>query len=154
VFSTCASVLTAPAVAEGESHASLTVEIGPLLEAFRQLAPSFADETFRPEAERKATALYFRTFTSDTVTMLKKQFPEPADLAKYQDTQKAQFAARALEELSKTLPYQEELTRVKASIAVWEERLGWLDRASWSGRFTGEGLEFELRAWPAPAPKR
>lgn len=149
VFSTCASALSAPAVAEGESHASLTLEIGPLLEAFRQLAPFVTDESFRPEAERKATALYFRTFTPDTVTMLKKQFPDPADLAKYQDTQKAQFAARALEELSKTLPYQEELTRVNSSIELWAERVGWLDRASWNGRFTSEGLEFELRAWPA-----
>ena len=154
VFSTCASVLTAPTVAAGESHTSVTLEIGPLLETFRQLAPLFADETFRPEAERKATALYFRTFTPDTVTMLKKQFPEPADLAKYQETQKAQFAARALEELSKTLPYQEELTRVNSSIELWAERLGWLDRASWTGRFASDGLEFELRAWPAAAPKR
>ncbi|HVE41708.1 MAG TPA: hypothetical protein VNM14_17580 [Planctomycetota bacterium] len=148
VFSTCAATLSAPAVAGGESHGALTLEIGPLLESLRQLAPLVADETFRPEAERSAAALYVRTFTPGTLTALKKQFPDPSDLAKYQETQKAQFEAKALEEISKTLPYQEELTRVKATIEAWADSLGWLERASWSGRFTSEGLDFELRAWP------
>src|SRR5439155_5766696 len=96
----------------------------------------------------KASALSLRMFTPGTLTALKKQYPDPADLAKHQEAQRAQFEARALEELSKTLPWQEELTRVKASIEAWSDRVGWLDRASWTGRFTSEGLEFELRAWP------
>jgi hypothetical protein len=54
--------------------------------------------------------------------------------------------ARALEELSKTLPWQEELTRVNASIEAWADRLSWLERASASGRFTSEGLDFEVEA--------
>jgi hypothetical protein len=149
VFSTCASALSPPAVPDGESHAWLTLELGPLVESARQLAPLLADDAFRAEAERKAATLYLRTFTPDTLTALKKQFPDASELAKYQETQKAQFEAKALEELSKTLPYQEELTRVKASIESWAESLGWLERASWSGRFTSEGLDFELRAWPA-----
>ena len=70
------------------------------------------------------------------------------ELARYQDTRKAQFVARALEDLSKTVPYQEELTRTRAGIEVWADRVNWLERASWSGRFTSAGFEFELRAWP------
>jgi hypothetical protein len=158
VFSTCASALSAPSVSSGESHGSMTVEVGPLLDSVRQLAPLFADEAFRPEAERNAAALYLRTFTPSMLTALKKQFPDASERAKYEETQKAQFEAKALEELSKTLPYQEELTRVKASIESWATALGWLERASWTGRFSSEGLDFELRAWPAvnvpPTPTR
>jgi hypothetical protein len=153
VFSTCESVLSAPGVPAGEFHATSTVEIGPLLDAIRSLAPLFADEEFRPEAERRALALYLKTFTPSALVALRKQYPDAADLAKYQDAQKVQFTVRALEELSKTLPYQEELTRVKSSIEVWADRLGWLERASWTGRFASGGFDFELRAWPAP-PKR
>lgn len=154
VFSTCASTLSAPAIGPGDAHGTAVVEIGPLLEAFRQLAPLFTDGAFRGEAERKAAAMYLRTFTPETMPMLRKQFPDPADLAKYQDIQKAQFEAKALEELSKTPPWQEELTRVKASIEAWADRVGWLERAAWTGRFTPDGLDFELRAWPAAAQKR
>jgi hypothetical protein len=148
VFSTCASTLNAPAVTSGELHAGVALDVGALLDAIRSLAPQFADDKFRAEAERKAAALHLRTSTPGTITMLKKQFPDPADLAKHQELQKAQFEARALEDLSKSLPWQEELTRVQASIETWAERVGWLERASWTGRFTSEGLDFELRAWP------
>ncbi len=54
--------------------------------------------------------------------------------------------AKALEELSKTLPWKEELTRVNASIEAWAERVSWLERASLSARFTSEGADFELQA--------
>jgi hypothetical protein len=157
VFSTCASTLSAPAVQSGESHGGATLDVGALFDAVRSLAPHFADDKFRAAAERKATALQLRTSTPDTATMLKKQFPHPADLAKHLEAQKAQFEARALDDLSKTLPWQEELTRVRASIEVWAERLGWLDHAAWTGRFTSEGLDFELRAWPTgthPPPQK
>lgn len=148
VFSTCAAALSAPAAVPGEGHAAAAVELDPLFEAIRALAPHVADDEFRTQADLKATALFLRAFTSGTMTALKKQFPEPADLAKYQDAQRAQFEARALDDLSKTPAWQEELARVKASIDVWAERLGWIRRASWTGRFTSEGLDFELRAWP------
>jgi hypothetical protein len=153
IFSTCDSVLTAPSVATGDAHAAVGLQVGPLLDAVRSLATYFADEEFRSEAERKAMALYLRTFTPGTLAALRKQYPHEADLAKYQDSQKAQFTARALEDISKTPRYAEELTRVRASIEIWADRVGWIERASWSGRFTSEGLDFELRAWPAPAPK-
>jgi hypothetical protein len=94
-----------------------------------------------------------RLFTPGTMAALKKQFPDPADLTKYQDAQKAQFEAKALEEISKTLPWQEELTRAKAEVEVWAERLSWLERASVSGRFTGEGFDFEVQAWPRRTQK-
>jgi len=148
VFSTYAPALSAPAVAAGEIHGAVRVEIGPLLDALRSLAPHAADDEFRKEAELRATAPYLRTFTADMMTALKKQFPHPADLAAYLDGQKAQFEKAALEEISKGAAWQAELARTKASIDLWAERLGWLGRASWSGRFTSDGLDFELRAGP------
>lgn len=148
VFSTCAALLDAPAVAAGEAHVAAGIEIGPLLDALRGLAPQKADDAFRKEAELKAAAMALRVFTPGTMTALKNQFPDPADLAKVQEAQKAQFEARALEEISKTLPWQEELTRAKAEVEVWSERLSWLQRASLSGHFTGEGFDFEVQAWP------
>jgi hypothetical protein len=153
VFSTCESVLAAPVPAAGASHAAVAVEIGPLLDAIRSLATLAADEEFRAEAERSAMTLYVRTFTPSALVALRKQYPDPVELAKYQDARKAQFVARALEDLSKTVPYQEELTRARASIEVWADRIGWLERASWTGRFTSEGFDFELHAWPARATK-
>jgi len=148
VFSTCASVLSAPAVPAGDTHGAITVEIAPLLDAFRSLAPFFADDEFRKEADLKSTGLYLRTFTPSMVTPLKKQFPHPADLAAYLEAQKTQLEVKALEEISKGKAWQEELGRVKASIDLWADRVGWLERASWTGRFTGQGLDFELRAFP------
>jgi hypothetical protein len=148
VFSTCSSALTAPPVATGESHGAITVEIGPLLDALRSLAPCGADDEFRKEAEIKATALYLRTFTPGAVTALKKQFPHPSDLAAFLESQKTQFEVKAMEEISKGSAWQEELARVKASIDLWAARVGWLERASWSGRFTSDGLDFDLRAGP------
>jgi hypothetical protein len=146
VFTTCAAALSAPAVGTGDSHGAITVEIGPLLDALRALAPIAADDEFRKEAELKATALYLKTFTPGMLTALKKQFPHPADLAAVLDAQKAQFEVKALEEISKGNAWQDELKRLNASIDVWSERLGWLQRASLSGRFTSDGLDFELRA--------
>ena len=60
--------------------------------------------------------------------------------------------------MSKTPAYERELARVKSDIELWAERLGWLERASFQGRFTSDGLTFELRAWPSvnvsPTDKR
>ena len=84
---------------------------------------------------------------------MRKQYPDPVELTKVQETRKAQFVARTLEDLSKTVPYQEELTRTRAGIEVWADRVNWLERASWSGRFTSAGFDFELRAWPSPAKR-
>lgn len=158
VFSTCASTLAAPVVPAGEAHDAATAELRPLLDAVRSLAPLFADDAFRGEAERKAALLSFRTFTPGAMTALRKRFPDPADLSKYMEAQKAQFETRALEEISNTPPYQEELDRVNATIGTWEDRLGWLSRVSVTGRFTRDSLDFELRAWPtvpiSPTDKR
>jgi hypothetical protein len=153
VFSTCVALLEAPGVAAGEAHLAGGIEIAPLLDLLRALAPQQADDAFRAEAERKAAVMSLRLFTPGTMVALKKQFPDPADLTKYQDAQKAQFEAKALEEISKTLPWQEELTRAKAEVEVWADRLSWLERASVSGRFTGEGFDFEVQAWPRRTQK-
>ncbi|MBI3856576.1 MAG: hypothetical protein HY293_12890 [Planctomycetes bacterium] len=146
IFSTCVSTLSAPAVADGESHGVIVLEPPPFFDLLRSLAPMFADDAFRTEADLRATALMLRTFTPGTMTMLKRQFPEPADLAKYQEAQRSQFESKALEELSRTPAYQEELARVTGSIDAWAKRLDWLSVVSWSGRFTSEGLTFEVRA--------
>jgi hypothetical protein len=149
VFSTCAALLEAPGVAAGESHVAGGIEIAPLLDLLRALAPQKTDDAFRKEAELKATAMSLRLFTPGTMAALKNQFPDPADLAKYQEGQKAQFEAKALEEISKTLPWQEELTRAKAEVEVWSDRLSWLQRAAVSGHFTSDGFNFEVQAWPS-----
>ncbi len=57
--------------------------------------------------------------------------------------------AKALEELSRTLPWQEELTRVNASIEAWSDRLSWLEHGTLSVRFTSEGADFESVLLPA-----
>ncbi len=149
VFSTCAALLEAPGGAAGESHIAGGIEIAPLLDLLRALAPQKADDAFRREAELKATATSMRMFTPGTMAALKNQFPDPADLAKYQEAQKAQFEAKALEEISKTLPWQEELTRARAEVEVWSDRLSWLQRLGVSGHFTSEGFNFEVQAWPS-----
>ncbi|MBV8879533.1 MAG: hypothetical protein JO332_06210 [Planctomycetaceae bacterium] len=142
VFSTCATLLEAPPLRPGDAHVAAGVAVGPLLELLRALAPQAADDAFRGEAERRAAALLLRTYSGAAMTALKRQFPEPADLAKFQEQQKAQFEARALEEISKTLPWQEELTRVRAEIEAWADRLSPVDRAEASGRFTSDGFDF------------
>ncbi|HVR85020.1 MAG TPA: hypothetical protein VMU54_11960 [Planctomycetota bacterium] len=150
VFSTCSAVMDVPPTPEGHSHAEIRVEVPELFNAIRSLAPMQADDTFRVEAERKASILLLRLFDPGMLVSLKKQFPDPADLANYQETQRAQFEARALDEISKTLAWQEELTRARASIEAWAEGLSWLARVSVSSRFTSEGLDFELRLEPRP----
>lgn len=145
VFSTCATQLEAPALRPGESHAAASVAVPALLDLLRALAPQTADDAFRGEAERKAAALMLRTYSGDTLTALKKQFPDPADLARFQEARKAQFEARALEEISKTLPWQEELTRAKADLEIWAGRLSGLSEATLSGRFTSDGVVFQVR---------
>jgi hypothetical protein len=55
-----------------------------------------------------------------------------------------------LRELRKTPRYAEELARQRERIETWADALGWLERAEWAGRFTGDGLAFELRAYRAP----
>jgi len=57
--------------------------------------------------------------------------------------------AKVLEALSKTLPWQEELTRVNASIEAWVERVSWLRSATLYVRFTSEGADFQSVLIPA-----
>ncbi|HEV3027967.1 MAG TPA: hypothetical protein VG457_10370, partial [Planctomycetota bacterium] len=150
VFSTCSAVMDVPPTPEGSSHAEIRIDVPELFDAIRALAPMQADDAFRLEAERKASILLRRLLDPGMLISLKKQFPDPADLAKYQETQRSQFEARVLDEISKTLAWQEELTRARASIEAWAEGLSWLARVSASSRFTSEGLEFELRLEPRP----
>jgi hypothetical protein len=155
VFSTCSAAMEVPPTPAGDSHAAIQVDLPVLLDAVRALAPMKADDAFRLEAERKASIRLLRLFDPGMLAALNKQFPDPSDLATYQETQKAQFEARALDEISKTIAWQEELTRAQASIEVWAGSLSWLARASAAGRFTSEGLDFELRLQGVlPAPQK
>lgn len=58
--------------------------------------------------------------------------------------------AKALEELSKSLAWKEELTRVNASIEAWAERVSWLRSATLYVRFTSEGADFTSVLVPEP----
>jgi hypothetical protein len=145
IFSTCASVLTSPPVVAGDGHVTLTLEVASAVEALRSLIPFFADGAFRTEAERDAIALQSKVVTPAALEALKRQFPNPSDLAVHLEKQKAQFEARALEEISQTPRYREELQRMGATINAWAERFSWINRAAFSGRFTGDGLQFEIR---------
>jgi hypothetical protein len=148
VYSTCASVMEAKSTPEGDAHVAGRVDVPAFLDQVRALAPGWADDKFRSEAERRATLLSLRMLDPGTRAALKRQFPDPADLAKYEETQKAQFETRALEEISRTPAWQKELTRVRASIEAWADGLSWLAGASASGRFTGEGFDFTLTLSP------
>jgi len=150
VFSTCASVMDVPPTPAGDAHLGAVVDVRGLLDAARALAPQWTDDVFRAEAELKAALLWLRMSDPGTLTVLRKQFPDPVDLAKYQEAQKAQFEARALEEISKTLAWQEERTRVEASIEAWANGLSWLSAARAEGRFTSEGLEFTVTLTASP----
>lgn len=150
VFSTCATLLEAPGVTEGADHVAAGIAVAPFLDLLRALAPQTADDAFRGQAERKASLLFLRTFDSGTMAALRKQFPDPADLAKHQEQQRAQFEAKALEEISKTLPWQEELTRVRADIDIWADRLKPVERVDASGRFASEGFDFTVVVSTSP----
>jgi len=150
VFSTCASVMEVPPMPAGDAHAAVRVDVASLLDAVRALAPQKADDAFRSEAERKAALLSLRYFDAGMMAALKKRYPDPSELAWYQDQQKAQFEARALDDLSKTTAWREELTRTNASIEAWADGLSWISGASASGRFTSEGFTFTLTLSPAP----
>jgi hypothetical protein len=152
VYSTCASVLDVPTTPPGEAHLGVRIDVPGLIDAARALASQWTDDVFQSEAQRKATLLWLRMCDPGTMMALKKQFPDPADLAKYQETQKAQFEARALEEISKGLEWQEERTRVQASIEAWADGLSWASGAWASGRFTSDGLEFTVSLTPAQKP--
>jgi len=155
IFSTCASVMEIRPTPAGDAHAEVSIDVPLLIEAIRALAPMKADDAFRPEAERRATLRSHRFFDSEMLAVLKKRFPDPSDLATFQEMQQAQFEAGALDEISKTLPWQEELTRARASIEARAEGLSWLSRAALSGRFTSEGFDFELRLTATdPAPQK
>ncbi len=55
-------------------------------------------------------------------------------------------SGRSLRDLRRTPRYAEELARRKERIEGWAKALGWLERVTWTGRYTADGLAFELRA--------
>lgn len=148
IFSTCVSTLSAPQVPAGPLHASATLDVAQFFHAIEPLAPLVVDRRFSSEGERAAEALFQRTFTPDVMAALRLRYPAPADFAKAELDQKARLEARALEELEGTQEGRAELARVNAEIGTWRDRLGWLDRITGSGRFTSDGLQFEIDATP------
>ena len=148
VFSTCAAAMPPPAVADGDAHAGLSIRVAAALELFRAMTPYLADETFRSEAEGMAAARYLREYNPVRLGVLSRQKPDPYAREKFLAEEKARFAAEALEELSKGQKYREEVARREKTVAQLAERLGAIDRVAGTARFTGEGLEFELKTWP------
>ena len=151
----CASVLALPETAPGESHAALAVDVAPALDLARSLAGYWADGAFCDEAERTGAMQHFRSWTPGMIEarrrqLLAKHDPKTAEfeLAKFLASERSRMIAEELGKISKTERYGEELARRRAAVEEWAKRLGWLDRVTFEGRFTGEGFEFTLRARP------
>lgn len=152
VLSTCASALVPPAGAEGDAHAALSLKVAPAVGLLRSTAAYWTDDAFRSEADGMALARYVREFNPLALGALARKIPDPVERAKHIEVRRAELVAEALGEISKGPKYRDELARRERSIASWGERLSWLDRIDGSGRFTGDGLRFELRAWPKRSP--
>jgi len=148
VFSTCAATLAAPKVGEGDAHAALAVEVAPSLGLVRSMSSFLADGTFRPEADGMALARYYREFNPIALAALARKIPDPVERAKALEMRRAELAAEALAEIAKGQKYKDELARRERTVALWTERLAGIVRIAGSGRFTGAGLEFELKAGP------
>ena len=148
VITTCASALDAPGVAASGSHAELSIQVAPALELARSLVPFLADWTFRPEAEQMARARHYREYGPLSLGAIKELPRDPYERERFLAAKRREFTADALGELSRSEPYKARRTGLEHSVATWSGRLSTLDRVSWTGRFTGEGLEFELQGWP------
>lgn len=156
VFATCAAALDAlPTVPGGESHAAAAVDVAAALDLARALSGWRADGAFVDEAERAAEVRHGRSWTPGMVEarrrqLLAKHDPKAAEfeLAKFLASERHRMVAEELGRISKTERYAQELARRRAEVGEWERRLGWLDRATLEGRFTGGGFEFTLRARP------
>ena len=156
VFSTCEDVLAAPVAGEGDAHAALGIKVAPALDRVRQTIPFFADRAFRSEADGMAAARYLREFNPVMLGVWARKFPDPFDRARELSKKRGEFVADALAEIAKSQKYKDEVARREKAVAALSEGLGEIDRVAGTGRFTGEGLEFELRAWQKekapPAP--
>jgi hypothetical protein len=148
VFSTCAETLAVPDLAPGDFHAAGTIEVAPLLESVRELAPLLTDAQFRPEAGRAAEAMFAKTYPPPAMAELLRRIPDPSQREETLALESSEMYARALDELSKTERYRGELLHERERIEAWASRFEWLRRLTFAGRFTGQGLEFEVRGWP------
>ncbi len=144
LMSTSAAALEVAPSAPGPGQLALALELAPALELARSCAPLIADGAFREEAELGAAGLYTKAFTPETLAALRRQLPDPADLRKFLEARRSELRARALEELSKSPKYAEELARVRGQIDAWAGRLGRLSKIELSGRYTGEGLDLQV----------
>jgi len=148
VFSTSASRLEPPPSPGGASHAELRIRVGPALEVARALVGFRADRAFRSEADGIALARHLREHGPLALGSLERKFPDPYEREKFIVRRRAEFAAEALEEISRSERYRREVDRLEREIAGWSERLSGLEEITATGSYTGEGLEFELRGRP------
>lgn len=148
VFATFAGALPAPDAKGGDAHAALDLRIPAALDLLRSAGPFLSDRTFIREAEGMAFARDLREFNPVRLAALAREKPNPVERTMYLATRRAEFLAEALAEIAKGPKYKEELARREALVATLSERLSRFERVAATGRFTGEGLEFELRAWP------
>jgi hypothetical protein len=147
IVATRASALEAPGVVASDAHAELSIRVAPAIELARSMVPFLADLAFRSEADGMAWARHLREYGPIDRASLSRKIPDPMEREQFLQAKRAEFTADALAELSRTDRYKGEVERLEKSIASGSERLSGIDRLSWTGRFTGEGLQFELRGW-------
>lgn len=159
LFTTCASALEPGGEAAGGTHhGNAAIDVAPVLDLLRALAPIAADEAFREEAERQAEADFRNLYGPGGLAALRRTIPDASTRAKFLSGQRAQLTAKALGELSQTPRYRRELDRRRNDLEALGRVFGELKRVSAKGRFTSEGLRLEIRAEsgeeaPAPAPR-
>lgn len=148
LFSTCAAALGAPPAGTGEAHAELSIRPAAALQLARAAVPYLTDRAFRPEADSMAVARHFREYGPLSLGALSRKIPDPSEREKFLAGRRGDFVADALAELSKTDRYRGERTRLERLIETASARLAGIDRIALTARFTGEGLDVELKALP------
>lgn len=146
VFTTCEGVFDVPGPARGAAHGELRVRPAAALEMARSSLSFLTDRAFRGEADGISRARQLRESGPLALGALSRKFPDPAEREKFLVTRRAEFAAEALAEISKTDRYRDERARLERLIADWTGRLAGIERIGLTGRFTGEGFDFALDA--------
>lgn len=144
ILSTSAAALDTPEGKGTPGHLALSLDLPAAFDVLRSAAPLIADVAFRDEAELGADSLFAKAFTAETLASLKKQMPEPAELRKFMEARRSEMRAKALEELSKSPKYADELKKVRDEIELWAGKLSKARRVELGGVFASEGLELEI----------
>jgi hypothetical protein len=145
IFSTCAEILDLPPAGDAVQGA-VRVDVGAAFALARTLLPLLTDGDFRDEAARSTDQLFAKAYGPETQSALKKQLPDPVELRKFLQQQRSKFAARALEEISKTARWREKLAGRQAELDRWAGLAAALGRIELDARYVAGGIDLELRA--------